>query len=89
MPSGGPDFLKGYPKPHRDPGVLQHLQGLSAQQEEVQMHESRQLQPFQLPPRSVLPVGLQCLWETSSHPGWMLVGGCAENNAGGGGNQYK
>ena len=32
------------------------------------MHESWQLQPFQLPPRSVLPAGLQCLWETSSPP---------------------
>ena len=35
MSSGGTDFLKGYPKPHSDPNVLQHLLGLSAQQEEV------------------------------------------------------
>ena len=39
MSSDGADFLKGYPKPHSDPGVLQHLQGLSAQQEEVNEQE--------------------------------------------------
>lgn len=55
MPSGGTDFLKGYPKPHSDPGVLQQLQGLRAQLEEGRVDKSWHLQPLQLPAAQICP----------------------------------
>lgn len=55
MPSGGTDFLKDYPKPHSDPGVLQQLQGLRAQQEQGRVAKSWHLQPLQLPAAQISP----------------------------------
>ena len=55
MPSGGTDFLKGYPKPRSDPGVLQQLQGLRAQQEEGHVDKSWHLRPLQLPAAQICP----------------------------------